>query len=101
MERLEERIRRDGAVEDGEMLKVDSFLNHQLDVELFTAMGKEWARLFAGTKIDKILTAVVVGAGVAIEKAFQLGGDRIRAKGVRVEALARIRAMSPGKIEFC
>ena len=83
------------------MLKVDSFLNHQLDVELFTAMGKEWARLFAGTKIDKILTAVVVGAGVAIEKAFQLGGDRIRAKGVRVEALARIRAMSPGKIEFC
>lgn len=83
------------------MLKVDSFLNHQPDVELFTAMGKEWARLFAGTKIDKILTTVVVGAGVAIEKAFQPGGDRIRAKGVRVEALARIRAMSPGKIEFC
>lgn len=50
---------------------------------------------------DEDLTAVVAGAGVAIEKAFQPGGDRIRAKDVRVEALTRIRAMSPGKIEFC
>ena len=45
--------------------------------------------------------AVVVGAGIAVEKAFQPGGDRIRAMGVRVESLARIRSMSPGRIEFC
>ena len=173
MRELEERIRRDGVVEDGSVLKVDSFLNHQMDVALFAAMGQEWARLFAGEKIDKILTieasgigiacvaaqqfgvpvvfakksrthgtvndvivskrflkagerllliddflangaaleglirlarqagAVVVGAGIAVEKAFQPGGDRIRAMGVRVESLARIGSMSPGRIEFC
>ena len=187
MRELEERIRRDGVVEDGSVLKVDSFLNHQMDVALFAAMGREWARLFAGERIDKILTieasgiacvaaqqfevpvvfakksrtkniagdvyrvevpsfthgtvndvivskrflkagerllliddflangaaleglirlarqagAVVVGAGIAVEKAFQPGGDRIRAMGVRVESLARIGSMSPGRIEFC
>ena len=45
--------------------------------------------------------AAVAGAGVAVEKAFQPGGARIRAGGVRVEALARIKSMSPGRIEFC
>ena len=45
MRELEERIRRDGIVEDGEVLKVDSFLNHQMDVQLFAAMGKEWGSL--------------------------------------------------------
>ncbi len=189
MRELEERIRREGIVEDGDVLKVDAFLNHQMDVALFEAMGREWARLFAGEEINKLLTieasgigiaclaarqfgvpvvfakksrtrnisgdvyqaeapsfthgtvntvmvskrfllptdrllliddflanggaleglialadqagATVVGAGVAIEKAFQPGGDRLRARGVRVEALARIKAMSPGHIEFC
>ena len=48
MKMLEERIRRDGAVKEGGVLKVDSFLNHQMDVELFDAMGAEWKRLFAG-----------------------------------------------------
>lgn len=186
---LEERIRRDGVVEDGDVLKVDSFLNHQMDVELFAAMGREWARRFAGEGVNKILTieasgigiaciaaqqfgvpvvfakksrtkniagdvykvevpsfthggvsdvivskrfllstdrllliddflangaaleglvglahqagAAVVGAGIAVEKAFQPGGDRIRAKGVRVESLARVKSMAPGRIEFC
>ncbi len=186
---LEERIRRDGIVEDGSVLKVDGFLNHQMDVELFAAMGREWARLFAGERVNKILTieasgigiacvaaqefgvpvvfakksrtkniagdvyhvevpsfthdgvsdvivskrfllptdrllliddflangaaleglidlaaqagAAVVGAGIAIEKAFQPGGDRVRAKGVRVESLARIKAMGQGWVEFC
>lgn len=189
MRELEERIRRDGIVEDGDVLKVDGFLNHQMDVELFGAMGREWARLFAGEGVNKILTieasgigiaciaaqafgvpvvfakksrtkniagdvyrvevpsfthgtvstvivskrfllpgdrllliddflangaaleglialagqagAQIVGAGVAVEKAFQPGGDRLRAKGVRVESLARIKSMSPGHIEFC
>ena len=186
---LEERIRRDGVIEDGDVLKVDSFLNHQMDVALFRAMGQEWARLFAGEGVTKILTieasgigiaciaaqefgvpvlfakksrtkniagevyktevhsfthgnvstvivskrfllptdrllliddflangaaleglidlaeqagATVVGAGIAVEKAFQPGGDRIRARGVRVESLARIKSMEPGHIEFC
>ena len=44
---LEERIRKDGIVEDGDVLKVDGFLNHQMDVELFAEMGREWARLYA------------------------------------------------------
>ena len=186
---LEERIRRDGVIEDGDVLKVDSFLNHQMDVALFRAMGQEWARLFAGEGITKILTieasgigiaciaaqefgvpvlfakkartkniagevyqtgvhsfthgnvstvivskrfllptdrllliddflangaaleglidlaqqagATVVGAGIAVEKAFQPGGERIRARGVRVESLARIKSMEAGKLEFC
>lgn len=189
MRELEERIRADGIVVDGDVLKVDGFLNHQMDVKLFAAMGKEWARLFAGAGVNKILTieasgigiaciaaqefgvpvvfakktktkniagevyhtqvhsfthgnvsdvivskrfllpsdrllliddflangaaleglialagqagATVVGAGIAVEKAFQPGGDRIRALGVRVESLARIRSMGPGHIEFC
>ena len=189
MRELEERIRRDGIVEEGDVLKVDGFLNHQMDVALFAAMGREWARLFAGEGVNKILTieasgigiaciaaqqfgvpvvfakksrtkniagdvykvevpsfthggvsdvivskrflgpgdrllliddflangaaleglidlarqagAAVVGAGVAVEKAFQPGGARIRAKGVRVESLARIKRMAPGEIEFC
>lgn len=185
---LEERIRRNGIVESGEVLKVDSFLNHQIDVTLLEAMGREWARLFAGEGVNKILTieasgigiaciaaqvfevpvvfakksrtkniagdvykvevpsfthggvsevivskrfllptdrllliddflangaaleglidlaaqagAAVIGAGIAIEKGFQPGGERIRAKGVRVESLARIKSMEAGKIEF-
>ena len=189
MRELEERIRLDGVIEDGDVLKVDSFLNHQMDVELFQAMGKEWARLFAGEGVSKILTieasgigiacvaalefgvpvvfakksrsrnlsgevyrtevasfthggvsevvvsrrflspddrllliddflangaaleglldlaaqagAAVVGAGIAVEKAFQPGGERIRAKGLRVESLARVKRMGPGFIEFC
>ena len=189
MRELEERIRRDGIVEDADVLKVDSFLNHQMDVALFAAMGREWARLFAGEGVNKILTieasgigvasvaaqqfevpvvfakksrtkniagdvyqtevpsfnhggvsdvivsrrflgpedrllliddflangaaleglldlarqagASVAGAGVAVEKAFQSGGARFRARGVRVEALARIKSMAPGRVEFC
>ena len=47
MKSLEERIRKDGIVKSGNVLKVDSFLNHQMDVELFNEMGKEFKRLFA------------------------------------------------------
>jgi xanthine phosphoribosyltransferase len=189
MKQLEERIRKDGVVKDGDVLKVDSFLNHQMDVELFAEMGKEWARLFAGENVTKILTieasgigiaciaaqefhvpvvfakknqtkniagdvytakvesfthgrvydiivakqflnpedrvlliddflangaalqgliklvreagATLVGAGIAIEKAFQPGGELIRSMGVRVESLARIKSMNNGVLEFC
>ena len=187
---LEERIRQDGIIEDGQVLKVNSFLNHQMDVNLFSEMGKEWARLFAGEGINKILTieasgigiacvaalefgglpvvfakksksrniagdvytsrvesfthgtvnnimvakkflnegdrvlliddflangealkglislaeqagATLVGAGIAVEKAFQPGGELIRGMGVRVESLARVKSMSAEGVEFC
>ena len=181
MELLKERIQRDGTVKGTDVLKVDSFLNHQMDVALFEAMGREFLRRFADCGVNKILTieasgigiacvtaqsfhcpvvfakksqtkniagevystrvesfthgrvydvivskkflgpednvliiddflangaaleglidlvnqagARLAGAGVAIEKAFQPGGDRLRAKGIRVEALARVKSM--------
>ncbi len=191
MQELEDRIRRDGIVKEGNVLKVDAFLNHQCDVELFDHMGAEWARLFAGAAINKILTieasgigiaciaarhfgnapvvfakkapsinldgeqyattiysftkkkeypvivgkrflnegdhvliiddflangcaleglielcscagAKIEGIGIAVEKAFQGGGDKLRAKGYRVESLARVNAMNAetGEIDF-
>ena len=181
MELLKERIRRDGRIRGTEVLKVDSFLNHQMDVKLFDQMGREFARRFADVEVNKILTieasgigiaclaavhfdcpvvfakksqsrnisddvytakvesfthgkvydvvvskeylgpgdkvlliddflangealrglsslvreagAQLVGAGIVIEKAFQPGGDQLRAQGLRVESLARIAAM--------
>ncbi len=190
MKLMEERIRRDGVVKGNDVLKVDKFLNHQMDVELFDEIGREFRRLFEGEKITKILTieasgigiacvtaqcfgvpvlfakknktkniagdvytsevesfthgkvydiivsreflgpedrvlliddflangaalmglitlvkeagAVLVGAGICVEKAFQPGGQRIRDMGIRVESLARIKSMSEESgIEFC
>ena len=65
MKSLEERIRKDGIVKSGNVLKVDSFLNHQMDVELFNEMGKEFKRLFADRPINKILTIEASGIGIA------------------------------------
>lgn len=65
MKLLEERIRKDGTVKAGNVLKVDSFLNHQMDIDLFNEMGKEWARLFADRPINKILTVEASGIGIA------------------------------------
>ena len=190
MELLEQRIRKDGKIRGGDVLKVDSFLNHQMDVELFQEMGREFLRLFGECNVTKILTieasgigiacvtaqffhvpvifakknktkniagevytskvesfthgkvydiivakeflqpedrvliiddflangsalqgliklvddagATLVGAGIAVEKAFQPGGDLIRGMGVRVESLARVKSMSEETgVEFC
>lgn len=65
MKLLEERIREDGVVKEGNVLKVDSFLNHQMDIELFNEMGKEWARFFADRPVTKILTVEASGIGIA------------------------------------
>lgn len=65
MKLLEERIRKDGVIKPGNVLKVDSFLNHQMDVELFDAMGAEFKRLFAENPINKILTIEASGIGIA------------------------------------
>lgn len=62
---LEERILKDGIVTEGNVLKVDSFLNHQMDTELFNEMGKEWKKRFEGKVIDKILTIEASGIGIA------------------------------------
>ena len=186
---LEERIVKDGIVKSGNVLKVDSFLNHQMDVNLFMDMAKEWHNAFGADNVTKILTieasgiglaciaglvfgcpvvfakksktknidgsllktqvesfthgttydviasrdyilpsdriliiddflangaaleglwdlvnqagATVVGAGIAVEKCFQPGGERLRQKGLRVESLARIAAMyDDGTLEF-
>ena len=191
MRELEDRIREDGVVKAGNVLKVDAFLNHQCDVALFDRMGAEWARLFEGAPINKILTieasgigiaciaaqhfgsvpvvfakkaqsinldgeqyatsiysftkqreypvivgkrfltpddrvliiddflangcalegliaivesagATVEGIGIAVEKSFQGGGDKLRERGYRVESLARIAAMDceTGELTF-
>lgn len=181
MELLKRRIQQDGTVKGNDVLKVDSFLNHQMDIALFEEIGKEFLRRFEGCGVNKILTieasgigiacitaqffrcpvvfakksqtkniagdlyttkvesfthgrvydvivsqkflgrsdkvliiddflangaaleglidlvhqsgAKLAGAGIVIEKAFQPGGDRLRAKGVRVESLARVKSM--------
>ena len=182
MELLKQRIRKDGTVKGNDVLKVDSFLNHQMDIALFEEIGKEFLRRFDGCAVNKILTieasgigiacvtaqffhcpvvfakksqtrniagevyttkvesfthgrvydvivskkflgprdrvliiddflangaaleglidlvnqagAELIGAGIVIEKAFQPGGERLRAKGIRVESLARVKSMS-------
>jgi len=187
---LEERIVKDGRVKEGGILKVDSFLNHQMDIGLFEEMADEFYGLFGSENVTKILTleasgigiacivgqrfkcpvvfakksktknidgdvyraqvesythgktyevivskafllptdrvlliddflangsalsglikivqdagATLVGAGIAIEKAFQPGGEMLRNQGVRVESLARIKSLrDDGTIEFC
>ena len=188
MELLEKRILSEGKIKPGNILKVDSFLNHQLDPELFYQMAQELKRLYEGEKITKVLTieasgiamaimaghafgckalfakksksknisddvyavevesfthgntntvvlskeylssddrvlivddflatgaalvglsdivkqagATLVGVGIAIEKAFQGGGDKLRAQGMRIESLARIASMSDDSLTF-
>lgn len=65
MKLLEDRIRKDGIIREGNVLKVDSFINHQMDIGLFEEMAKEWKRLFADKKINKILTIEASGIGIA------------------------------------
>ena len=65
MQTLEERILTEGHVAPGSVLKVDSFLNHQIDVKLYNEIGKEFKRLFSDVKVDKILTVEASGIGIA------------------------------------
>ena len=65
MELLKQRIKKDGIVKPGNVLKVDSFLNHQMDIELINKMGEEFKRRFAGEEITKILTIEASGIGIA------------------------------------
>lgn len=80
MELLEQRIRRDGVVKSEGVLKVDSFLNHKMDINLFNEMGKEWKRLFADAPINKILTIEASGIGIAAVAAQHFGVPVVFAK---------------------
>ncbi|KFI50519.1 xanthine phosphoribosyltransferase [Bifidobacterium biavatii] len=73
MKELEERIRKEGTVKEGNVLKVDAFLNHQCDVALYDAMGAAWAEHFAGKNINKILTIEASGIGMACVAARHFG----------------------------
>lgn len=77
---LEERIAKDGVVKQGNVLKVDSFLNHQMDIELFNEMGKEWKKRFEGKNINKILTIEASGIGIACIVAQHFGVPVVFAK---------------------
>lgn len=99
---LEERIAKDGIVKEGNILKVDSFLNHQMDIDLFNQMGAEFKRRFEGKPINKILTIEASGIGIAVEKGFQQGGRIIRNLGYQLESLAIVDSMDAanGTIQF-
>ncbi len=65
MKLLKDRINKDGVVKEGNVLKVDSFLNHQMDIELFSKFGEEFKKRFSDVKINKILTIEASGIGIA------------------------------------
>ena len=77
---LEERIMKDGVVKPGNVLKVDSFLNHQMDITLMDQMGKEFHRRFANKKITKVLTIEASGIAIAYPVAKEFGVPLIFAK---------------------
>lgn len=80
MELLKQRILKDGHVKAGNVLKVDNFLNHQMDVALFAEIGKEFKRRFAGCGVTKILTIEASGIGIACLTAEQFGVPVVFAK---------------------
>ena len=77
---LEERIVKDGIVKEGNVLKVDSFLNHQMDIQLFDQMGAEFKKRFEGKKINKILTIEASGIGIACVVAMHFNVPVVFAK---------------------
>ncbi len=83
MNALEERILKDGMVKEGNVLKVDSFLNHQMDIKLFEEMGKEFKKRFAEKNINKILTIESSGIGIACVVAQQFNVPVVFAKKSR------------------
>lgn len=80
MKLLEERIVKDGQIRAGNILKVDSFLNHQIDVELYREFGREFKRLFEDEHITKIVTIEASGIGIAVMAAQEFGVPALFAK---------------------
>ena len=104
MKLLEERIRRDGKIKGGDVLKVDSFLNHQMDVALFQEIGKEFHRLFGGCGVTKILTIEASGIGIACVTAQFFGCPVIFAKKNKTKNIAgdvytsKVESFTHGKV---
>ena len=104
MKLLEERIRRDGKIKGGDVLKVDSFLNHQMDVELFQEIGKEFKRLFGDCGVTKILTIEASGIGIACVTAQFFGCPVIFAKKNKTKNIAgdvytsKVESFTHGKV---
>lgn len=104
MELLEDRIRQDGVVKDGGVLKVDSFLNHQLDIELLDACGEEFKRLFGDVLITKILTIEASGIGIACGVARCFGVPVVfakKAQSINLDGdayVTRIQSYTHGRI---
>ena len=88
MELLEKRIMQDGEVYPGNILKVSSFLNHQMDIDLLSQMGQEWARLFAGEGVNKILTIEASGIGIACITAQHFNVPVVFAKKSKTKNIA-------------
>lgn len=104
MKLLEDRIRRDGKVKGTDILKVDSFLNHQMDVELFGEIGKEFKRLFADDNVTKILTIEASGIGIACIVAQSFGVPVVFAKKNKTKNIAgdvytsKVESFTHGKV---
>ncbi|NCB63815.1 MAG: xanthine phosphoribosyltransferase [Clostridia bacterium] len=104
MKLLEDRIRTDGKIKGGEVLKVDSFLNHQMDVSLFAEIGKEFARLYQDCGVTKILTIEASGIGIACVTAQFFGVPVIFAKKNKTKNIAgdvytsKVESFTHGKV---
>ena len=88
MKLLEDRIRRDGTIEHGDVLKVDSFLNHQMDVKLYQEMGREWYRLFQRGRRDQDSDHRASGIGIACVAALEFDVPVIFAKKSKTKNIA-------------
>ncbi|HJA91997.1 MAG TPA: xanthine phosphoribosyltransferase [Candidatus Eisenbergiella merdipullorum] len=103
MELLKERIRKDGRVRAGGVLKVDGFLNHQMDVELFEEIGKEFRRRFADENVTKILTIEASGIGIACLTALAFHVPAVFAKKTQTKNIdaevyrTRVESFTHGK----
>jgi len=88
MQLLKDRIRKDGKIKAGNVLKVDSFLNHQMDTDLFVEIGKEFKRRFADAEINKILTIEASGIGIACVVAQSFHVPVVFAKKTKTKNIA-------------
>ena len=104
MELLKEKILKDGIVKEGNILKVDSFLNHQMDIGLFCEIGKEFKRRFADAEITKILTIEASGIGIACVAAMYFDVPVVFAKKSKTKNIAgdvyktQVKSFTHGRI---
>lgn len=96
MKALKKRILEEGAIAHGNVIKVDSFLNHQIDIELLNEIGKEFKARFQNEKIDKILTIEVSGIAIAVIAAQYFNVPAVFAKKTESKILIR----KPMKVQY-